>query len=1017
MANEEAGESRGLARNLVHWLVKRYYPSIEISGACHIPRSGPVLLCANHANSLLDPVLIGIAARRPVRFMAKAPLFDHPVLGPPMSALGMIPAFRGSDDSREVRRNFESLEIGAKVLLEGHAMGIFPEGKSTDQVHLEMVRSGAARMAIQAVEEGATGLKIVPMGINYEGKDRFRSAVWIQIGEPIDVRACLDQHQGDSRKTRRALTGQLESRLKDVVVHLDEPEWEPWLDDLQAITEPLKKTAKQPLPPLKRRKRIADAMNYFLANDRQRAESVADQIKAYRDQVKSAGLCIDSPVLRLRGLRVCARLLKSFLCLILLFIPALAGTLHHLVPFVIVRFLAAKMDQSGRMTVSTNRMLVGVPLYLIWYATVAWWMFGYFATWFAWTWLIAAPFCGVIAIQYWRRASRTAQLLWHQLRVTVHRRTLKRLRQEESQLRQRLAELDNEYAAFSPREETTPRPLKRRLVARIALVVLILLHIMGTAWVAKYKFFDDPLSGAGLDLRNLSEHRMETFLSTDERALVHLIGGLEQLETEGVLINREFVDGHRSFTNQADNDDVRELLRRYITYRQALLRIIWKYQRYADIDNEELRMRTFLLDFTAASILYEASLKFVGLFDDSSEAIAKLNEAAPNWGVPPGFYDTIRHNLASPQNMKMFELVQQYYHQQHVQELFATHGLSQSAPYDRFHAAISNAEETIRETDDSLSEKIINVAVADLRNLLYQVQYETQSTVSTWIGDFKIREPRMGESLIDREQLARLAAMLKPGDVLLERRNWYLSNAFLPGYWPHGALYVGSSDELRRRGLHENEYVRKHWDEFAAEDSQGHRNVIIEAVSEGVIFSSLEHSIGGADSVAVLRPKVSEEEKNEAISRAFSFAGRPYDFEFDFETTDTLVCTEVVYRSYGGNSGPISFPLEEIMGRQTMPAINLVRKFNREYGTDAAQFEFIAFIDGDEHTGTAQFVTDVQAFRDTADRSASSFRQGSDPYAIKSIGPLGWLLFSMTAVCALAAIGTAVARRTVKREP
>jgi len=1011
MSNEATFEPRGLTRSLIRWLVSRYYPRVKITGADRIPQSGPVLLCANHANSLLDAVLIGVAARRPVRFMAKAPLFDHPVLGPPMSALGMIPAFRGSDDAREVRRNIESLEAGADVLVEGRAMGLFPEGMSTDQAHLEMVRSGAARMAIQAAEKGAAGVKVVPIGINYECKDRFHSSVWIQVGESIDVRECLDQHEGDDRKARRALTQQLESRLKDVVVHLDEPEWEPWLDDLQILAEAPIAPAKDPLPPLKRRKRIADAMNYFLANDRERAESVAGEIKAYRNQVRSAGLRIDSPVLRLHGLKVCAKLLWSFFCLIFLFIPALVGTLHHLAPFVLVRALAARLGQPGRKRVSTNRMLVGVPLYLVWYAAVTWWALGYFAAWFAWTWTIAAPFCGVIAVYYWRKAGQTAQLLWHQLRVTVHRGTLKRLRQQESELREQLEELADEYARLSPRPETETRPFKKRWRARMAVGTLLLLLIAAVAWVAKYRFLDEPLSGNGLDLKSVSERRIKSFLSADEKAIVHLIDGLEELETEAIEIYREFSDGRRSFANQADNDDVRELLRRFITYRQGLLRIVWRYQRCADIERDELRLRAFLMEFTAASALYQASLKFVHLFDQSSDAVAKLNESEPNWGVPPGFYDTIRHNLASPQNIRMFEFARRYYHQDHVQDLFAVHGLSEPPPYDRFHMAISDAERTIHEIDDSASEKIIRVAVADLGRLFRQVQYETQSSVSTWIGDFKIREPRMGDSLIPEDQLAKLAAVLQPGDILLERRNWYLSNAFLPGYWPHGAVYVGTADDLRERGLDQNEYVRNHWDEFAAKDHEGHQHVIIEAVSEGVIFSSLEHSIGGADSAAVLRPRVSEEEKNEAIGRAFSFAGRPYDFEFDFETTNMLVCTEVVFRTYGGNSGPISFPLEEIMGRQTMPAINLARKFDREYGTDGAQFEFVAFIDGDEQTGTSRFLTDVQAFRDTVDRPASTFLQGSDVYALKSIGPLGWILLSMTVLCAVVAMGTTLIRR------
>ena len=140
-------EPRGIVRWLARWIVRRYYPLAETLNAERIPQTGPVLLCANHGSSLIDAVMIGIAAGRPVRFMAKAPLFDIPILGRLMKAVGMIPAFRGSDDSKQVRRNLESLDIGANVLIEGKAMGIFPEGKSTDQAHLEMVRSGAARMA------------------------------------------------------------------------------------------------------------------------------------------------------------------------------------------------------------------------------------------------------------------------------------------------------------------------------------------------------------------------------------------------------------------------------------------------------------------------------------------------------------------------------------------------------------------------------------------------------------------------------------------------------------------------------------------------------------------------------------------------------------------------------------------------------------------------------------------------------------------------------------------------------
>ncbi len=59
----------------------RAFFRVEVSGAERVPRSGPVLLVANHRNSLLDPMLLAVAAGRPVRFLAKAPLFTDPKLG------------------------------------------------------------------------------------------------------------------------------------------------------------------------------------------------------------------------------------------------------------------------------------------------------------------------------------------------------------------------------------------------------------------------------------------------------------------------------------------------------------------------------------------------------------------------------------------------------------------------------------------------------------------------------------------------------------------------------------------------------------------------------------------------------------------------------------------------------------------------------------------------------------------------------------------------------------------------
>ena len=95
------------ARRFVRALIKFYYPRIEVTGADKIPQSGPVLLAANHPNSLIDPVLLGIVARRPMRLMAKSTLFDIPLFGKVLHSLGMVPAYRGTDDRSQVARGWK----------------------------------------------------------------------------------------------------------------------------------------------------------------------------------------------------------------------------------------------------------------------------------------------------------------------------------------------------------------------------------------------------------------------------------------------------------------------------------------------------------------------------------------------------------------------------------------------------------------------------------------------------------------------------------------------------------------------------------------------------------------------------------------------------------------------------------------------------------------------------------------------------------------------------------------------
>jgi hypothetical protein len=80
------------------------------------------------------------------------------------------------------------------------------------------------------------------------------------------------------------------------------------------------------------------------------------------------------------------------------------------------------------------------------------------------------------------------------------------------------------------------------------------------------------------------------------------------------------------------------------------------------------------------------------------------------------------------------------------------------------------------------------------------------------------------------------------------------------------------------------------------------------------------------DHVAVLRPNLSDAEGRAALVEAFSHYGKPYDFEFDFNVTTRLVCTELIYRSWHLRGG-ISFSLTKRLGRFTLSGDDIMNWF------------------------------------------------------------------------------------------
>lgn len=384
-----------------------------------------------------------------------------------------------------------------------------------------------------------------------------------------------------------------------------------------------------------------------------------------------------------------------------------------------------------------------------------------------------------------------------------------------------------------------------------------------------------------------------------------------------------------------------------------------------------------LLVFSAAVLArYRHAMAFIARAENDPSLHTVLNESIPELGLPKGTYADLKLRFLNVARAGEYAV---------VRTLLAAAGGTSAAPSARtgslrdtgsapeLRAAIAEDSDEILRLGKGTGEALTaRNAVAVVKSAGFAAWFPVQAGVSEWMGDVKVY--RKTRSLITEAQIQAAHPKLQPGDVFLERREWYLSNIGLPGFWPHAALYVGTADE-RRAYFADDEGTRafvtgegrtdgdlnallaerypKAWADAHA-PFEGHAPRILEAMSEGVVFTSLEHS-AAADSWAVLRPRLSKAEKARALVRAFHLAGRPYDFNFDFLTDDAIVCSELIFKAYEPATGftGLKLPLVEILGRWAMPPNEMVRQFAEQLGTPAQQTDLVLFLDGTDRQGGA----------------------------------------------------------------
>ncbi|KIG16374.1 hypothetical protein DB30_04541 [Enhygromyxa salina] len=401
-------------------------------------------------------------------------------------------------------------------------------------------------------------------------------------------------------------------------------------------------------------------------------------------------------------------------------------------------------------------------------------------------------------------------------------------------------------------------------------------------------------------------------------------------------------------------------------------------------------LRSFLLTFASELALYEKATRAVTLLGNNRNVVKYLDAPHADRSLGDNSFSSFRQELQGARDATRVIAGKQYLRwlEQAMKGRAEARAIGYAWLWDRVerHLILIEGFGVL-----SAGVKTIGSDAELLKRGFRRVWYPAQKGVAEWMGDTRVR--RVNWYLINEQMQAELVEHLEPGDILLSRKNWYVSNVGLPGFWPHAILYTGDPAqfatyfndpavrawvrELSGEDIDLPTYLSQRWPSrwlrFGFED-HGQPYRVIEAISEGVVFNTMAHASG--DYLVALRPRLSKKAKAQAIVDAFSMLDRPYDFDFDFATDNALVCTELVWRAYRPAAGKdgLDLHLVELAGRPTLPANELAKQFVAEHGQPDAQLDFVYFIDAIEHQQSA-IVSDEAAFLHTPTRTKWDYRK------------------------------------------
>ena len=232
----------------------------------------------------------------------------------------------------------------------------------------------------------------------------------------------------------------------------------------------------------------------------------------------------------------------------------------------------------------------------------------------------------------------------------------------------------------------------------------------------------------------------------------------------------------------------------------------------------------------------------------------------------------------------------------------------------------------------------------NIRLISNDATHQVSKLFGNTAGVITSRRGRM-ENIIFEEKKS-IISKLQPLDIILEKAPFRLTDYLIPGYWSHVGLWCGNEQELKRIGVWEelpaiysNARKKYNYSGSSFQESIKNGHMIIEALRPGVQINTLEHFLNIDDMGVIRYESLTLERKKSYLLNAFEQIGKSYDFNFNVESANEIVCSELIYVAIDD----VMWRTEKTIGRHTISPDNIAQKLS-----DSNFNPILLYLDGKE---------------------------------------------------------------------